>query len=140
MKMKQILIIAILILGSGVLSAIADRHLWYVGVFFTIGIPVLMSSVVTGFYCRAQMANNKRISYGAMFACPFLVSFLVILCSAVGLEGIGVFTGAYWSGYRLGPKFMYTIYSLVFAMCVMPALCVAGYHMWRTKREEQPNA
>ena len=133
--MKQILIITAMVIGSGFLTAISVRPID----LFTIAIPVLMSSVVTGFYCRTRIASHNRIGLGSILVCPFLASLAVILSSSVGVEGMSVFTSGYWSGYRLGPKFMFDIYGLLFAMCVVPALGVAVYHMWQSGKSPMPN-
>lgn len=130
---RQLVIIAVLICGSGILIAVTD---WCLGMF-TLAIPVLISTVVTALCCRIRTSNGKRLSKGGLFACPFLVSTAVILSCAMGADGMAIFTRAYWHGYRLGPKFMFTIYGSLFALCVMPALGVAAYHMWQSKRELQ---
>ena len=126
-------IVALLISGSGILIAVTD---WCLGMF-TVAIPVLMTTVITALCCRIRTTNGKRLSKAALFACPFLVSSAVLLSCAMGADGMAVFTSAYWSGYRLGPRFMFTLYGSLFTLCVIPALGVAAYHIWQSKRELQ---
>jgi hypothetical protein len=136
--MKQKLIIAAMVIGSGFLTAISFSSARPLDLFIIV-IPVLMSSVVTGFYCRTQIASCRSIGRGTILACPFLSSLAVILSCSMGVEGLNVFTIGYWSGYRLGPQFMFNIYGLLFAVCGVPALGVAVYYMRQSRKTLMPN-
>jgi hypothetical protein len=131
--MKQKLIIATMVIGSGILTAIVLRSVGILDLYIIV-IPVLMSSVVTGFYCHTRIASCSSIGCGAILVCPFLSSLAVILSCSVGVEGLNVFTIGFWSGYRLGPQFMFDLYGLLFTACIVPALGVAVYYMWKNRK------
>lgn len=135
--MKQKLIIAAMVIGSGFLTAIVIRSVGILDLYIIL-IPVLMSSVVTGFYCRTRIASCSSIGCGTILACPFLSSWAVILSCSVGVEGLNVFSIGFWSGYRLGPQFMFNIYGLLFTVSVVPALGVAVYYMWKSRKTLMP--
>lgn len=77
------------------------------------------------------------MTYATMFAFPFIATLLVMFCGALCIDGLDIFTHAYWMGYRCGPEVVFTIYGFIFAVCFLPALGVAVYSKWRSKRDEK---
>ncbi len=102
-----------------------------------VGILILTSAVATSLLCLYRARHKKRIAYTTTLAFPFIATCSVMLCTALCIDGLSVFTRDYWMGYRAGPEIVFTIYGLIFALCFLPAFGVAVYYKWGSKRDEK---
>ena len=100
-----------------------------------IGTVILATAILTALFCRYHVRHSKRISYVMMLVSPFVATFMVMLCTSVCLEGWRVFTREYWMEAKGG---MPIIYGHIATLCVLPALGVAVYYKWWSKRDEKP--
>jgi hypothetical protein len=101
---------------------------------------VVASSLFTALLCLHRTRRKRRIAYTTMFAFPFVSTCAVMFCAAICIDGLSVFTRDYWMGYKAGPEIVFTIYGFIFAVCFLPALCVAVYYKWRSKRDDKSMA